>query len=191
MPSSPTKEPESIPRLAPPPSPRTHRALRKLNSQPSLIQLQHRQHLQHNLSPASTPHHSRGRSNSDASNMTPPNLGTGGRRPLGKRPVAADALSLDRLIRDGPPDGDIITALESTRLKILDQGIKSDTDGMVRRYLDAIRTSMLMFNSHLFGYMFGSYYSMLQSSKPIPISLSYTVEHLQRIPKSETIPFEL
>jgi cell cycle arrest protein BUB2 len=50
----------------------------------------------------------------------------------GKRHLAADALSLDRLIRDGPPDGNLIGALESTRLKILDQGIKSDTDGMVR-----------------------------------------------------------
>ncbi|TVY30428.1 Cell division control protein [Lachnellula hyalina] len=146
MSSSPTKE-SIIPKLAPPnstplhdpPSPRTHRALRRLqsahtlgNSQPSLIQLQHRQHLQHNQTPVSTPHHSRGRSNSDASNMTPPpNLGAASRRPMpGRRPAAADALSLDRLIRDGPPDGDIITALESTRLKILDQGIKSDTDGM-------------------------------------------------------------
>ena len=202
MSSSPTKEPEGIPKLAPPPSPRTHRALRRLqsahalgNSQPSLIQLQHRQHLQHNLSgvsPASTPHHTRGRSNSDASNMTPPpNISAGGRRPLGKKPVAADALSLDRLIRDGPPDGDIITALDSTRLKILDQGIKSDTDGMVRRYLGATRTSKLMFDSHLFGYMFGSYCSMLQSSKPIPTSLSYTVEHPQPIPKSETTRSEL
>lgn len=56
----------------------------------------------------------------------------------GRRPAAADALSLDRLIREGPPDGDIITALESTRLKILDQGIKSDTDGMVRNETDAV-----------------------------------------------------
>jgi cell cycle arrest protein BUB2 len=65
--------------------------------------------------------------------MTPPNPAAAGRRPVaGKRIVAADALSLDRLIREGPPDGDLISALESTRLKILDQGIKSDTDGMVR-----------------------------------------------------------
>lgn len=65
--------------------------------------------------------------------MTPPNLGASHRRLLAvKRPIAADALSLDRLIREGPPDGDLAGALESTRLKILDQGIKSDTDGMVR-----------------------------------------------------------
>jgi cell cycle arrest protein BUB2 len=48
-----------------------------------------------------------------------------------RRP-AAEALSLDRLIRDGPPDGDLLGGLEATRLKILDQGIKSDGDGMVR-----------------------------------------------------------
>ncbi|CZR50748.1 related to cell cycle arrest protein BUB2 [Phialocephala subalpina] len=145
---SPTKE--TVPKLAPhlspalldPPSPRTHRALRRLQSsitlgqsnQPSLISQQHKQALQRNQSPASNPSfssHSRGRSNSDATNMTPTPGSAAGRRPIsGKRPIAADALSLDRLIREGPPDGDVIGALESTRLKILDQGIKSDTDGM-------------------------------------------------------------
>jgi cell cycle arrest protein BUB2 len=40
-------------------------------------------------------------------------------------------MSLDRLLRDGPPGGDVAGALESARLKILDQGIKSDSDGMV------------------------------------------------------------
>ncbi|KAE8452138.1 hypothetical protein EG329_001605 [Mollisiaceae sp. DMI_Dod_QoI] len=146
---SPTKE--SIPKLAPhlspainiadPPSPRTHRALRRLQSahtlgqsnQLSLISQQHKQVLQRNQSPVgnpSFPSHSRGRSNSDATNMTP-TPGSAGRRPIsGKRPIAADALSLDRLIREGPPDGDVVGALESTRLKILDQGIKSDSDGM-------------------------------------------------------------
>jgi cell cycle arrest protein BUB2 len=64
--------------------------------------------------------------------MNPPNLGSAGRRPIpGKRSIATDALSLDRLIRDGPPDGDLTGGLEATRLKILDQGIKSDSDGMV------------------------------------------------------------
>ena len=61
--------------------------------------------------------------------MNPPPIP--GRRPATKKPSAADALSLDKLIRDGPPDGDVVGALESTRLKILDQGIKSDSDGMV------------------------------------------------------------
>jgi cell cycle arrest protein BUB2 len=50
---------------------------------------------------------------------------------VGKRIVAVDAIHLDRLIRDGPPDVDLAGALERTRLKILDQGIKSDSDGMV------------------------------------------------------------
>ena len=151
MSSSPTKE--SIPRLGvppnltplhDPPSPGTHR-LRRLKSahvlgqsanQPSLISQQHKQALQRNHSPANTSvvQHSRARSNSDATNMTPgSNAGSASRRPAtGKRPILADALSLDKLVRDGPPDGDLLGALESTRLKILDQGIKSDTDGMVK-----------------------------------------------------------
>jgi len=187
MSRSPTKE--SIPKLAPPnstplldpPSPRTHRALRRLQSahtlgqvnQPSLISQQHKQALQRNLSPASTPalpHHNRGRSNSDASNMTPPVPGPAGRRPvLGKRPIAADALSLDRLIRDGPPDGDVIGALESTRLKILDQGIKSDTDGMVKP-MSLVILYILTAYSPLCAYTSGSYYSMRRYSKRIPTS---------------------
>jgi len=55
------------------------------------------------------------------------------RSALSKRSLAADAMSLERLLREGPPDGDVEGALESTRLKILDQGIKSDSDGMVSK----------------------------------------------------------
>ncbi|KAI0974530.1 rab-GTPase-TBC domain-containing protein [Xylaria arbuscula] len=44
--------------------------------------------------------------------------------------AAAEALSLDRLIRDGPPDDDVGGALLNMRFKVLDQGIKSDIDGM-------------------------------------------------------------
>jgi cell cycle arrest protein BUB2 len=140
--NSPTKQlaPPTSTLINEPPSPRTHRALRRLqsahtlgqsNTQPSLISQQHKQVLQRTVTP-SLPHHTRGRSNSDATNMTPPIPGPASRRPIPvKRPIAADALSLDRLVRDGPPDGDLAGALESTRLKILDQGIKSDTDGMV------------------------------------------------------------
>ena len=40
-------------------------------------------------------------------------------------------MSLERLIRDGPPDSDVRGALESARLKVLDQGIRADSDGMV------------------------------------------------------------
>jgi cell cycle arrest protein BUB2 len=44
--------------------------------------------------------------------------------------------SLERLIRDGP-DGDLARSLDIARLRILDQGIKSDSDGMssVRIYV--------------------------------------------------------
>ncbi|EKD19330.1 uncharacterized protein L3040_009229 [Drepanopeziza brunnea f. sp. 'multigermtubi'] len=148
--SSMIKESTLIPRLHPPaqppslsnpPSPRTHRALRRLQSahtlgqsnQPSLISQQHNQ-VQRNTSPvkgaAASHQHTRGRSHSDANSMTvPPGL-AGGRRPVIKKSPAADALSLDRLIREGPPDKDLIGSLDSVRLKILDQGIKSDTDGM-------------------------------------------------------------
>jgi cell cycle arrest protein BUB2 len=149
MSNSPTKEtvtsvaslalPKALP-LDAPPSPRSHRALRRLQSahslgqqanQPSLISQQHRQVLQRTLSPAKKDPPGRARSNSDASNMTPPNPGSAGRRPLPVRRPTAEALSLDRLIREGPPDGDLLGGLEATRLKILDQGIKSDSDGMV------------------------------------------------------------
>ncbi|PBP22678.1 mitotic check point protein [Diplocarpon rosae] len=174
MSKSPTKE-SSIPRLSPPrqplsllnpPSPRTHRALRRLQSahslgqsnQPSLISQQHKQVLQRNHPPANStalPHHSRGRSNSDATNMAVPTTGSAaGRRLVNvKRPIAADALSLDRLIRDGPPDGDLIGALDSVRLKILDQGIKSDTDGMsslrIYVWLILLNASVLETDSYL------------------------------------------
>lgn len=50
---------------------------------------------------------------------------------LAGRTLAHDALSLERLIRDGPPDGDFESALESARIKVLKQEIKSDSDGMV------------------------------------------------------------
>lgn len=129
------------PHINEPPSPRTHRALRRLQSahtlgqSNSLISQQHKGAIERSRSPGNTfalPTHTRGRSNSDASNMTPTLPSSGGKRPaVGKKPIAADALSLDRLIRDGPPDGDLVGALDSTRLKILDQGIKSDSDGMV------------------------------------------------------------
>jgi len=50
---------------------------------------------------------------------------------LSRRSLVADNMSLERLFRDGPPSGDVEGALESTRFKILDQGIKTDGDGMV------------------------------------------------------------
>ncbi|KAK5663669.1 hypothetical protein OQA88_4100 [Cercophora sp. LCS_1] len=52
------------------------------------------------------------------------------RAALSRRSLAADSMSLEKLLREGPPSGDVEGALESTRYKILDQGIKTDSDGM-------------------------------------------------------------
>ncbi|RFU25034.1 hypothetical protein B7463_g11304, partial [Scytalidium lignicola] len=131
-----------------PPSPRAHRTLRRLQSahtlgssynQSSLISQQHRQSLQRTGSPAQdqnqpasqAPSH-RTRSNSDVSRLGSPQLAVTVRRPpfVGRRSAVADSMPLDKLIKEGPPDGDVSGGLESTRLKILDQGIKSDNDGM-------------------------------------------------------------
>ena len=56
----------------------------------------------------------------------------GSRRSSFRKPLFSHTnLSMQQLIRDGPPDGDWAGALEACRYKILDEGIKSDTDGMV------------------------------------------------------------
>jgi len=172
--------------LHPPPSPGTHRALRRLQSahslgakaagshqpSPSLISQQrllqqqlHQQHYNDQLPPPRRLHHKysaqhlpslgpqprvpsptrrnvsvnrspqRGRANSDVPIPLVQQFGAaatmGKRSALSRRSLAADNMSLDKLLRDGPPDGDIDGALESARYKILDQGIKSDSDGMV------------------------------------------------------------
>ncbi|KAH6853392.1 rab-GTPase-TBC domain-containing protein [Chaetomium sp. MPI-CAGE-AT-0009] len=104
----------------------------------------------------------RGRSNSDAppipnpaqfttANMT---AATATRRSaLGRRSLAADAMTLERLLREGPPNGDVEGALESTRLKILDQGIRSDGDGMsslrIYVWLILLNAPMLETDSYL------------------------------------------
>ncbi|KAI0409590.1 rab-GTPase-TBC domain-containing protein [Xylaria palmicola] len=81
----------------------------------------------------------RHRSNSDASGSAkPPNLRAAGstaslhakRAALSRTSSLADTLSLDRLVRDGPPDDDVGSALATMRFKVLGQGIKSDVDGM-------------------------------------------------------------
>jgi cell cycle arrest protein BUB2 len=83
----------------------------------------------------------RHRANSDASANAPtPGLRAASssaslhvkRVALSRTVSAADTLSLERLIRDGPPDDDVGSALTNMRFKVLDQGIKSDMDGMVR-----------------------------------------------------------
>lgn len=45
--------------------------------------------------------------------------------------TAYDHIPLEKLIRDGPPDGNWDNAVECARLKVLQQEIKSDSDGMV------------------------------------------------------------
>lgn len=141
--------------LQPPPSPRTHRALRRLQSahtlgasnkngstssspnHPSLIsqQRQREQQQQRNGSPTrgrGVPQ--RARANSDA---TPPlvhqmNALTATKRSGNRKPVFSHGhLSLGQIIRDGPADGDYLGALESARWKVVDEGVKSAEDGMV------------------------------------------------------------
>jgi len=159
--------------LQAPPSPRTHRALRRLQSAhtlgarareqatPSLISQQRQRDDQHDTtvtattnpnaksngtaSPTkSTPPLSnqnvnrspqRGRANSDA---TPPlvhqmNVVTASKRAGSKKPVFSHGhLPLHQIIREGPTDGDFLGALESARWKVIDEGVKSAEDGMVR-----------------------------------------------------------
>jgi len=92
-----------------------------------------------------SPQRTRERANSDAANKHHLNAvaatGAGASKQLQqqqqqqqsarKTPLAHANLSMQQLFRDGPPDGDFAGALEATRYKILDEGIKSDSDGMV------------------------------------------------------------
>lgn len=137
--------------LQAPPSPQTHRALRRLQSahalgaraaaqqQASLISQQRREQQlppspSRNAAAGSTTR-TRGRANSDA---TPPPLfqptaASNARRSGVKKPVFSHGhLSLQQIIRDGPNDGDFIGALESARWKVVDEGVKAAEDGMVR-----------------------------------------------------------
>ncbi|KAI0482339.1 TBC domain-containing protein [Xylariaceae sp. FL0804] len=143
-----------ITHLNAPPSPHTHRTLRKLqsahnlgaasrlSSSTSLISQQRLSDFDpRNVSPtrrqqALSRSPNRTRASSDA---VPPNLVltpnsalslTSKRSALTRTSAAADTMSLDRLLRDGPPEDDVDGALESLRLKVLDQGIRSDGDGM-------------------------------------------------------------
>lgn len=45
--------------------------------------------------------------------------------------TAYDHIPLEKLIRDGPPDGNWENAVQCARMKVLQQEIKSDSDGMV------------------------------------------------------------
>lgn len=156
-----------------------HRSLRRLQSaqtlrssaednntsfQPSLISQQHKPQHQSlcRTSPVrkdiiqDTPFHTRARSNSDAPSMSSA-TGAPVKRPvLNKRMLSSEPFSLDRLIRDGPPDGDIAGGLDVMRIKILDQGIKTDGDGMVSANSHNSRNANLIATSLLYESMFGS-----------------------------------
>ncbi|RCI15435.1 hypothetical protein L249_3400 [Ophiocordyceps polyrhachis-furcata BCC 54312] len=132
--------------------PRTHRALRRLQSAHNLstgpskqsspppplpLSLigQQRMIIGRSSSPNSDASRSpqRGRAYSDAtSSMAATSDGNvARRRSVGKRPVFSHGhLSLQHIIRDGPNDGDFNGALESARWKVVDEGIKSAEDGM-------------------------------------------------------------
>lgn len=129
-----------------PMSPRTHRTLRRLNSahtlgasnKPSLIAQQRLQQIvaanpagtrKDSTVSTATQNHNRVRSNSDASATKEQAMGLR-KQNSGLMRKAGEHVSLDRIVRDGP-DPDIAHSLDTIRLKILDQGIKSDSDGMV------------------------------------------------------------
>lgn len=61
------------------------------------------------------------------------NVVTASKRAGAKKPVFSHGhLSLQQIIREGPTDGDFLGALESARWKVIDGGVKSAEDGMVR-----------------------------------------------------------
>ncbi|CEJ90775.1 Putative Cell division control protein 16 [[Torrubiella] hemipterigena] len=144
--------------LQPPPSPRTHRALRRLQSahtlgakaasQASVLSHQRReQQQQRNASPTRNPSAAnsrhqqvqqdssrhRGRANSDATSpmLQQANSVAASRRSGIRKPVFSHGqMSLQQIIRDGPNDGDYVGALESARWKVIDEGVNSAEDGM-------------------------------------------------------------
>lgn len=138
--------PTLVTELQAPPSPRTHRALRRLQSahalgaraaitpSPSLISQQRRAE-QRNSSPTRDNRSpQRGRANSDATLplLQPVSSVAVSRRSGLKKPVFSHGhLSLQQIIREGPTDGDFLGALESARWKVIDEGVKSAEDGMV------------------------------------------------------------
>ncbi|KAI0164718.1 rab-GTPase-TBC domain-containing protein [Xylariaceae sp. FL1272] len=147
------------PDLSAPPTPRTQRALRKLQSAHNLgaasriitpastnlssvlTQQVLRDAHSRDISPTRRQALSRSprrhRANSDAS-ANPPDLGTltsssslqSRRAALSRTPSAVDDMSLNQLMREGPPDGQINNALAKMREKVLMEGVKSDSDGM-------------------------------------------------------------
>ncbi|KAI0385844.1 TBC-domain-containing protein [Hypomontagnella monticulosa] len=165
--SSPTRDPlpptaqpfsafssAAITQLHAPPSPHTHRALRKLqsahnlgaaarnSSQPTLISQQNFPDLQPVAAPQTrnsanrSPQRNRANSDATAPSVFSNNilLSLNSRRTaLTRNSKVAESMTLDKLIREGPPGGDVAGSLHNARLKVLvDQGIRSDSDGMSR-----------------------------------------------------------
>ncbi|KAI9813141.1 MAG: hypothetical protein M1827_004362 [Pycnora praestabilis] len=142
-----------------PPSPRTHRTIRRLQSAqtlssnpptsntPSLIS-QQRQHQQRTISSThkdpqsshpppvpSLPSHNRSRSNSDAAVASISSAGPPARRTALTRKIVGPAAvgkstTLDALLRDGPSGGDVAGGLRELRYLVLADGVTSDSDGM-------------------------------------------------------------
>ncbi|KAK7226607.1 hypothetical protein V2G26_014610 [Clonostachys chloroleuca] len=152
----PQLHPPQLPLLQPPPSPRTHRTLRRLQSahtlgsanrgsifsaHASLISQQRQDQQQRNASPTRSSNViQRVRANSDATSpmVHQMNAVTAAKRAGVNKPVFSHGhLSLQQILRDGPNDGDYVGALESARWKVIDEGVKSAEDGMstVRIYV--------------------------------------------------------
>ncbi|KAI1431150.1 rab-GTPase-TBC domain-containing protein [Xylaria sp. CBS 124048] len=138
-------------------TPRTQRTLRKLQSahnlgavarttgipvavlSPQKLQELHSRDISPTRRQALNRSPRRPRANSDASGSTNlANLRSASsstslqtrRAALSRTPSIADTWSLERLVREGPPDDDVTGALANMRFKVLDQGIRSDIDGM-------------------------------------------------------------
>lgn len=144
----------------PPQSPRTLRKFQShqqlSSNSPSLI-AQQRQQLQRNANaagirgnsdeiphyeqhtPASTaamPSHGRSRSNSDVAissrSSLPGHRQSGSGRKFRPSLGASKRSTLDNLLRDGPPNGNVEEGLQELRYLVLSNCVDSDSDGMVR-----------------------------------------------------------
>lgn len=142
-----------------PPSPRTARTLRKYQSHQALyssyssISSQQQQPSNDSSpsrasglespfdarseSPTATRPRRRTRSNSDASGTSSSVVHQTPRRPARKAGsgIGLKRSSLENLLRDGPPNGDVAGGLKELRYLILSSRVDADSDGMVRKIL--------------------------------------------------------
>lgn len=143
----------SVQKFAAPASPRTNRTLRRYQSQQSLtssvssFSTEPRQPLPSNSSDShslteellqyvhsESPNRprTRGRSSSDVGTPNPPAV------PIQKRPsrktgsgVGVKKSGIEILLRDGPPNGNLLEGLQELRYLILSTRVDADNDGMV------------------------------------------------------------